>query len=206
MIRRLSLRFVAAAALAIVATGAQAQGTLNAGYIDTDRGVVQMPEFRQVQQQLQQQQQAVGARVRVVQDSLTQVLQTRVEAYQTFDQSPLATDDARRERQQEIYELQVGIEQAQQEGLQYLGYVEATLLQPVLSKVDQAIAAEAEARSLDLVLPTVANNAPVFLYASDRLVNITEAVMVRLGIDPNAAPATPNTPPVNVPATGGTGN
>lgn len=208
MTLRPSLRTALLAALALLATGVQAQGTLQAGYIDTDRIVVQMPEFRQVQEQLQQQQQAVGARVRVVQDSLSQILQTRVEEYQTFDQSPLATDEARRERQQEIYGLQVGIEQAQQEGLQYLSYVEARLLQPVLTKVDEAIAAESRERGLDLVLPTVANNAPVFLYASDRLVNITEDVMVRLGIDPAAAAAEASSaaPPVNVPASGATGN
>lgn len=56
----------------------------------------------------------------------------------------------------------------------------------VLNRVDEAIQAEAASQSIDLVLPTVANNAPVFLFASDRVVNITEAIMRRLGIDPNA--------------------
>lgn len=179
-------RFLPALAL-VLAAGAQAQAP-KIGYVDTDQVVIRMPEFAAVQTQLRGQQQAVGERVRVVQDSLGAVLRERVEAYQAFDQSALATDDARRERQTEILQLQARAEQVEAEGYQYLSYTEARLLQPVLARVDEAISAEARAQSVDLVLPTVANNAPVFVYASDRIVNLTEAVMRRLGIDP-AAPA-----------------
>ena len=180
---------LAAAALTLVSLvpSAQAQAT-KIGYVDTDQIVVRMPAFAQVQGQLQQQQQAVGQRVRFVQDSLRQVLQTRVGEYETFDQSALATDEARRERQQEILQLQGGIEQSEVEGLQYLSYVEARLLQPVLTEIDNAIRAEAEAGGYDLILPTVANNAPVFLYSSDRVPDLTTAVMTRLGIDPDSPP------------------
>ncbi len=172
--------------LALVPSG-QAQD-LRIGYVDTDQIVVRMPAFAGVQGQLQQQQQAVGQRVRFVQDSLRQVLQTRVQEYQTFDQSALATDEARRTRQQEIIQLQGGIEQAEVEGLQYLSYVEARLLQPVLTEIQSAINAEAEENGYDLVLPTVANNAPVILYNSDRVPDLTVAIMERLGVDPNSAP------------------
>lgn len=170
----------------VLAVGARAQAP-KIGYVDTDQVVIRMPEFASVQTQLRGQQQAVGERVRVVQDSLGAILRERVEAYQTFDQSPLATDDARRERQAEILQLQSQAEQAEAQGYQYLSYTEARLLQPVLARVDEAISAEARAQSIDLVLPTVANNAPVFVYASDRVVNLTESVMRRLGIDPAAA-------------------
>jgi Skp family chaperone for outer membrane proteins len=194
-----SFLFLLATAAVALSPASQAQATFKVGYIDTDQVVVRMQDFAAVQQRLAQEQQAVGARVRVVQDSLNQILQTRLQAYETFSQSALATDDARRTRQTELVQLQGQIEQAESQGLQYLSYVEARLLQPVLGRVDEAISAEAEGLGLDLVLPTVANNAPVFLYASDRLVNITEPVMRRLGIDPSApvpgqqagAPATP---------------
>lgn len=177
--------FLALAAVAF-SSGVHAQ-TLRVGFVDTDQVVVRVPEFASVQAQLRAQQQAVGERVRVVQDSLGVILRERVEAYQAFDQSALATDAARRERQTEIYQLQAQAEQAEAQGYQYLSYTEARLLQPVLARVDEAIAAEARAQNIDLVLPTVANNAPVFVYHSDRVVNMTEAVMRRLGIDPNAA-------------------
>ena len=94
----------------------------------------------------------------------------------------------RQERQQELLALQNDIEQAEVQGLQYLSYAEARLLQPVLNQIDEAIQAEAEAGSYDLVLPTVANNAPVFLYRSDRIEDLTVAIMTRLGIDPNTPP------------------
>ena len=190
----------------VLAVGVQAQAP-TIGYVDTDQVVIRMPEFTAVQAQLRGQQQAVGERVRVVQDSLGAILRQRVEAYQTFDQSPLATDDARRERQAEILQLQSQAEQAEAQGYQYLSYTEARLLQPVLARVDEAIGAEARAQSVDLVLPTVANNAPVFVYASDRIVNLTEAVMRRLGIDPSApAPSQGPRPPAGTQLpSGGTG-
>lgn len=180
---------LAAGALMLLALAPSGQAqNLKIGYVDTDQIVVRMPGFATAQTQLQQQQQAVGQRVRFVQDSLRQVLQTRVEEYQTFDQSAVATDEARRTRQQEILQLQGGIEQTEVEGLQYLSYVEARLLQPVLTEIDGAIRAEAEANGYDLILPTVANNAPVFLHASDRVPDLTVPIMTRLGIDPDSPP------------------
>lgn len=178
---------------------ARAQSALKVGYIDPDRVILQMPEFKQVQQQMQAEQQQVATRVRVVQDSLNTVLQTKVSEYETFDASPLATDEARQERQVELYQLQGGIEQAQSQGLQYLSYKEAQLLQPLQVKVDGAIRTVAESLDIDLVLPSTANNAPVFLYVSDRMVNITEPVMNELGIDMTAATA-PAAPAATTPA------
>ena len=180
-----------AAVLAIGALSAPAGAqAFKVGYVDTDQIVIRMPAFADVQAQLQQQQQAVGQRVRFVQDSLGQVLQTKVADYETFAQSAVATDAARRERQVELVQLQGSIERTEAEGLQYLSYVEARLLQPVLTQVDEAITAEAEASGYDLVLPTVANNAPVFLYRSPRVDDLTVAVMERLGIDPDSQPLT----------------
>lgn len=179
---------------------------MKVGFVDTDQIVIRMPAFADVQQQLQQQQQAVGQRVAVVQDSLQQVFNTKLEEYQTFDQSAVATDAARQERQQELLQIRNDIEQAEVQGLQYLSYAEARLLQPVLNRIDQAIQAEAEAGGYDLVLPTVANNAPVFLYRSERVDDLTVSIMNRLGIDPNAAPVgqqqQPPAPPIDPPSTG----
>ncbi len=194
--------FVSALALvAVLLPAAHAQATFKVAYVETDQVVVRMPDFAQVQQQLQGEQQQVGQRVRFVQDSLGTVLRTRVEAYEAFNTSALATDVSRRERQTEIVQLQGNIERAEQEGLQYLSFREAQLLQPVLNRVDLAIQAEAGAQQIDLVLPTTANNAPAFLYASDRVTDITPQVMRRLGIDPNA-PAPNGARPTVQPATG----
>ena len=184
----LQAALVALVALAAVAP-VSAQANLKVGYIDPDRVILQMPEFKQIQEQMQTEQQNVATRVRTVQDSLNTVLQTKVAEYETFDASPLATDEARQERQIELYQLQGGIEQAQSQGLQFLSYREAQLLQPLQVRVDEAIRAVSLEMGIDLVLPSTANNAPVFLYVSDRLVNITEPVMANLGIEMTAATA-----------------
>ncbi|HEX8385745.1 MAG TPA: OmpH family outer membrane protein [Rubricoccaceae bacterium] len=201
----MTLRLLGALALVLALPAAvQAQSAFKVGYIDTDQVVTRMPEFAQVQTQLGQEQTTVGTRVRFVQDSLNTILQAQLADYETFRASALATDEARRTRETELLQLQGRIEQAQQQGLQYLSYVEARLLQPVLNRVDEAIQAEAAAQSIDLVLPTVANNAPVFLFASERIVNVTEAVMRRLGIDPaTPAPGAATAPGTGAPAAPG---
>ncbi len=181
------LRLLGALALVLlVPAAAQAQSAFKVAYIDTDQIVVRTPEYAQSQQQLRQEQQAVGTRVRFVQDSLNTVLQTKLADYETFRASAAATPDARRTREAEMLQIQGAIEQAEQQGLQFLSFREAQLYQPILDRVDGGIRAEAAAQSIDLVIPNTANNAPVVLYASERLVDITEAVMRRLGIDPNA--------------------
>ena len=195
---RSTLRLLGALALVLLVPAmAQAQGAFKVGYIDTDQIVVRTPEYAQAQTQLRQEQQAVGTRVRFVQDSLNTVLQTKLADYETFRNSAVATADARREREAEMLQLQGAIEQAEQQGLQFLSYREAQLYQPILDRVDGGIQAEAAAQNIDLVIPNTANNAPVVLYASERLVDITESVMRRLGIDPNTpapAPATQGAP------------
>ena len=174
-------------ALALVLpAAAQAQGAFKVGFVASDQIITRTPEFAVAQQQLQQQQQTVGTRVRFVQDSLNTVLQTQLADYESFRTSALATAESRRERETGLLQLQGQIEQAEQQGLQYLSYVEARLLQPVLDRVDTAIREEAVAQAVDLVMPNTANNAPVILYRSERVVDMTDAVLRRLGIDPNA--------------------
>ena len=199
----MTLRLLGALALLVaLPVAAQAQSAFKVGYIDTDQIVVRTPEYAQAQQRLQQEQQTVGTRVRFVQDSLNTVLQTQLADYETFRASALATPEARRERETALLQQQGLIEQAEQQGLQYLSYVEARLYQPILDRVDGAIRAEAAAQTIDLVVPNTANNAPIVLYASERLVDITEAVMRRLGIDPaTPAPAAPGRPGVRPPGT-----
>jgi outer membrane protein len=202
----MTLRRLVLLAFAVALAPAALAQPMKVGFVDTDQIVIRMPAFADVQTQLQQQQQAVGQRVAVVQDSLQQVFNTKLEEYQTFDQSAVATDAARQERQQELLQIRNDIEQAEVQGLQYLSYAEARLLQPVLNQIDQAIQAEASEGGYDLVLPTVANNAPVFLYRSERVDDLTVPIMERLGIDPNAAPVGqqpgPPAPPIDPPNTG----
>ena len=172
----------------LVPAAAQAQGAFKVGYIDADQVVVRTPEYAQGQQQLAREQQSVGTRVRFLQDSLNTVLQTKLADYETFRNSAVATADARRTRETELLQLQGAIEQAEQQGLQFLAYREAQLAQPALNRVDGAIRAEAAAQSIDLVMPNTANNAPVVLYASERVIDITEAVARRLGVDLTVPP------------------
>ena len=181
----MTTRFLQAALVlaTLAAPLAAAQAPLKAAYLDSESIVQNMPEYAQVQQQLALQQRNVGAQVRAVQDSLQTVLQAEYESYQTFAASPVASDSAKATRAQGLIRLQNQIEEAEYRGLQFLTGYEMRLIQPVNNRLQLAIRAVAESQGIDIVLPATANNAPALLYVSDRIVDITEAVLTELGIE-----------------------
>lgn len=185
MTNRLLSAFAVLFVVTTLPVHAQSDGaSLTFGYIDTDAIIVQMPEFEQVQAQVQSAQAEVdsvlAARILPKRDSL----QTAVEELNGLQNSSVVNETALQEKQETAARLQFEIQQIQQQGIRYLSSYEARLLQPVLNRVDEAIAAVAEERGIDMVLSQVANNAPVVLYASDRGVNMTPLVMDNLGIEP----------------------
>ncbi len=195
----LTLR-TALAALALVAAlapaGARAQ-TVRLGYLDPDLIVVRMPQYASVQQQLRARQQEIATGLQVAEDSI----RTKFQELQALGQSAVASASAREQREQEILQMQAGLERRQQAGLQELGRREAELLQPILDQLQTAIDAESAAQGLTMVLAARANNAPVLLFASDAAVNLTEPVMTRLGIELPAAGS--GTPAATATPTGG---
>ena len=158
--------------------GAQAQAN-RIGYLDPDIIIVQMPEYTQVRDSLQAREQLITADLQQREN----VLRTKFQELQDLADSPVLTADARQEREQEILTMQADLEQRQQVGLQELGRYEAQQLQPLLIRLQNAIDAVGDEMGLALVITARANNAPVILYASDAAVNITEAVLNRLGIE-----------------------
>lgn len=165
--------------LVTIPVTAQAQA-LKVGYTDADLLIANMPQFRQIQQQLQQEaateQQALAA--------LEQEFQQKLERYQT--QQALLSDESRAEREQELMQLQNELQQSAMERQQGLAAREQELLQPLFEQVEGAISEVAQAQTIDLVL-----RSPGILYVDEsRIVNITLDVARRLGIqvDEEAAP------------------
>ncbi|NNF57441.1 MAG: OmpH family outer membrane protein [Rhodothermaceae bacterium] len=166
------------ALLLLPLVGAQAQAN-RIGYLDPDIIIVQMPEYTQVRDSLQAREQLIAGDLQQRENEL----RTKFQELQELADSPVLTADARQEREQEILTMQADLEQRQQVGLQELGRYEAQQLQPLLLRLQEAIDAVGDEMGLALVISARANNAPVILYASDAAVNITEAVLTRLGIE-----------------------
>jgi len=186
---------LAALALALVALGGPAAHAQNApaiGYTDYELILVQMPQFRQVQQQIQEQaetdQQALGQLQSTVEQRLEakgNELQGRLQGAQ----GPV-TDDARQRLLQELQQEAMQFEQEQrqefeqerQRRVQSLSRRETELLQPLYDQLQQAINAVAEQRNLAMVISSRLSGEPVLLYAGPNAVDITTEVMSRLGI------------------------
>ncbi len=172
---RLGLLAVCAAAFALAPV--QAQSTARIGFTDYELIIVQMPQYRQVQTQLQAQaekdQQELAA--------MEQTIQQKFTDYQS--QGGVLSDEARGAREQEIAQLQTDLQQEQQTRLQALDRRQNELLQPLFNELQGAIDEVARARNLALVLSTRVSTEPVILFADEEnTVDITPEVMSKLGI------------------------
>lgn len=156
---------------------AQAQG-LNVGYTDHEIIIVNMPEYRQVQTQLEQHFRGGQQEMQTMYEDY----QEKLERYQR--QQALLNEDRRGEREQELMQLQQQIQESAAEKEQELAQREAELMSPLFERVQTAIDQIASQRGLDLVLRANAGNQPIILYVNPETVtDITLDVARRLGIE-----------------------
>ena len=172
---KLTARSAALVALTLFAGTANAQ--VKIGYTDHEVLLANMPQADSVQSALQ-------AEVRTSQAALqtqSQELQTKAEEYQR--RQSLLSAEARQQREQELAGLQQALQQASQAAEQRLSVRQSELMRPLFERLQNAIDAEAQAQSLDLVIPTQIGGQPAILYVNrERVVDITAAVARRLGI------------------------
>jgi outer membrane protein len=174
ILHRTLLLAVAAVLLASAAPEAQAQTRI--GYTDYELIIVQMPQYREVQQQLQQ----IATSDREALSGMEQEIQQKFADYQS--QAGVLSGEARGQREEEIVQMQTNLQQEQQRRLQALGQKESELLQPLFDRLQGAIDEVATARNLSVVLATRASSDPVLLFAGSDTVDITPEVMSKLGI------------------------
>jgi outer membrane protein len=150
---------------------AQAQ-SLKIGYTDPELLIANMPEYRQIQEQLQREYEGGQQELQ----SLYLDYQGKVEDYQR--KQALMSAESRQKREQELMEIQGQMQQAAAEKEQALAAREQELARPLFQRVQTAIDEVSRQRALDIVL-----RAPLILYVNESAtVNITEDVARRLGI------------------------
>lgn len=151
---------------------------LSVGFTDHEIVLINMPQYQEVQQQLQTDfdanQQALEALYTDYQDKL--------ERYQR--QQSLLSEDRRQEREQELVQLQQQIQQEAQDQDQQLAARQAELMQPLLEQIQDAINEVADANGLDIVLRTRVGTEPLLLFVNPETVrDITLDVARTLGLD-----------------------
>lgn len=158
---------------------AQAQAaSVKIGYTDHELIIVNMPDYRTIQEQLQKEYQGSQEEIQ----TLAQDYQDKLDKYQK--QQALLSPERRQEREQELITLQGQIQQTAQEKEQGLAEREAELMRPLFERVQKAIDEVAVETGLDLVLRSQVGVQPVILYRNDKtIVDITENVARKLGLD-----------------------
>ena len=173
-------RLFLVAVLALGATTAHAQ--MKVGVVDPDLIVPQMPEYAQVQTDIQQLEAQIGATLQAKQDSAVALNNELV----ALANNATANAEIRQQKQAEFLRLRAELQQGEEQGLRYLSNEEVVRLRPALIRLNRAIQDVAKEMNIDLVMTPVANNAPVLIYAnfeSDRVFDLTRPVLEKLGIE-----------------------
>ncbi|MHA7131309.1 OmpH/Skp family outer membrane protein [Algoriphagus namhaensis] len=172
---------LSAIALLCVGFAAQAQ-EIKIGYTNVELIMDLMPEMEQI-----------GADIQDYQTQLQTNIQTKGADFQRQVQSyqqaaPTMTEEARAVKEQELTKLQQEIQKYEQDAqISYQRKLQE-LLEPVQTKVINAINAVAAENNYTHIFSETAGQSPVLLYTKEED-KFTELVLARLGIELPAAPA-----------------
>lgn len=162
----------AAGVLLLMTAGTSAAQQLKVGYADAELVLVNMPEYKQNAEKVQQQVRSSQQELEV----LSGELQSDMQKFEK--QAPILSPEKVEERQKELQDRYLSLQRQGATKEQELAQYEAELMNPLIEKVGNAVDAVAAEKGLDIVFKS-----PGLLYVSDRVVDITVDVAKRLGIE-----------------------
>lgn len=178
MYKRISTLFMPVFLAVAVFAGSASGQNLKVGYTDHELIIVNMPDYRTIQEQLQQD--VAGGQQELQQ--MYQSYQEKLERYQK--QQPVLSEDIRAQREKELMDLQGEIQRTASSKEQQLAERNAEMMAPILERVQNAIDKVSRARNLDLVLRAQAGTEPIILFVNEETIqDITMDVARELGLD-----------------------
>jgi outer membrane protein len=168
-------KFLSITALFIFMLTATSTAQLAVGYMNTQEVLSQLPERERVQKELesfiQQKQEELGQRATEYQDAVAD--------YQT-NQGSMSQQQIQT-REQELTEMQTALDEFNQSIRQQIQQERQSMLEPIFTRIDEAIAVIAEEEGLDFVLNQSTNTGDqILFYASDNQQNITDKVVTQI--------------------------
>ena len=170
------LNRLAAAFGLVVMAGVIFVGTASAqstGYFNEQAVVLNMSEYTEVQQTLQQEAQSNQASLQQQAQSLQQQMQ------QYRQQQGTLSQQARQTREQELMQAQQELQQQQSQLQQQLLQREQELLEPLFVKIQNALEEVSQEENLDVIFRISA----LSHVNEDEVVNVTPLVAEKLGLD-----------------------
>jgi outer membrane protein len=172
---------LSAIALLCVGFVAQAQ-EMKIGYTNVELIMDLMPEMEQIGADIQDYQAQLQTNIQTKASDF----QRRVQAYQQAAQT--MTEEARNQREQELQKLQQELQKYEQDAQVAYQRKLQELLEPVQTKVFNAINAVAAENNYTHIFSESAGQAPILLYTKDED-KFTELVLAKLGVQIPQAPA-----------------
>lgn len=168
MFRKLASLFF----LLLLVVTTSAFGQLNIGYLNAQEVLSQMPERPQVEQELdgfiQEKRKELQQRTTEFQDAVGEFQRNQEKM----------TESEIREEEQRLAQMETEIGKFQQGIQQQIQQRRAKLLEPLYTKMDEAINAVAEKNDLDFVLNKATSTGEnVVYYAASKKLDITEQVL-----------------------------
>lgn len=207
MKQKLIVLLVAMAMLStpLLAQTTPAGGLTKIGYTNVDYVISKLPESKLMQNQIE----VTKAQLDKALGETYKEAQEKYEAYQK--NGPQMTDVIRADKEKELQNLQTRITEMQTNAQQSLQAKQQTLLEPILTKVNNAIQEVGKESGFLYILNMDAGQGttPIILFAASEENNATNLILRKLGVDPDkieaaapagTKPATTATPAATKPA------
>ncbi|MBL0741788.1 OmpH family outer membrane protein [Chryseolinea lacunae] len=171
----------------------QAQAPVKVGYADVDYIFSQLPEAKQIDQELK----SLQTQLKNQMDTKTQEFQKKVADYQANINTMI--DAVRANTERELQQLQQNLEKFQQDAQTTIQTKQTQLMDPVYKKVGKGIEDVAKENGYSFVLNQQIGGLDVILYGDEKM-DISDLVLKKLGVTPKPAAAAPaTTPPATTP-------
>jgi outer membrane protein len=174
--------------IAVFSAGAFAQtpppAAQKIGYADFDYIFSQMPEYKQIENELKTHSEQLQAQLK----AKSSEFDSKLKAYQAG--AATMVDAIRKDKEGELQQLQENIQKFQQDAQASLQKKQADLMEPVFAKVSKAIEEIAKEHGYSLIIAnTIVGGGDVLLY-SDNKFDISLLVLKKFGITPTASAGT----------------
>lgn len=165
-------KILSVAALFIFLISTTVYGQLKIGYMNTQEVLNELPQRSEVEKKLNS---FIESKRGELEDRITS-FQDEVATYQQ-NQDTMSEQEIQ-QREQELAEQEASVQEFQQNLQSQIQEQRATLLEPLYSTMDQAIADVAESNDLDFVLNQATTSGEnIIYYSADQQMDITQQVI-----------------------------
>lgn len=165
-------KILSTAGLFLFLMSTAAYGQLKIGYMSTQEVLSEIPQRSEVEQKLNS---FIESKRGELEERIT-TFQEEVAAYQQNQQN--LSEQEVQQREQELAQQEASVQEFQQDLQSQIQEQRATLLEPLYSAMDQAIAEVAESNDLDFVLNQTTNSGEnIIYYSAEQQMDVTQEVI-----------------------------